>query len=196
MEDHVSTNIKTEFGDLKITYHETKYGDSVSISKGDITQGIPLVRFHSACLFGEVFHSLHCDCHYQISQTLSLINQKGLGVLIYVYQEGRGIGLKNKIKALEYEKKYNLDTVEAFNKLGFTKHDQRDFNIETASIQQLNLSKTIQFISGNPLKILAIENAGFQITKLVNIRNYNLNPLAQKEISTKINKMGYLYNQT
>jgi len=92
-----STIIKTRFGDFQVSFHETESGDCVSFSQGKLTKGKPIVRLHSACLFGEVFHSLHCDCLRQVTQTMALIQKNKCGVIVYSYQEGRGIGLKRKV---------------------------------------------------------------------------------------------------
>ena len=99
-----STIIKTGFGNFKVSYHKFGKKICVSFSYGDLAKNEPIVRFHSACLFGEAFHSLHCDCQHQITKVMSLIQTNGNGVIIYAYQEGRGIGLENKIKSMELER--------------------------------------------------------------------------------------------
>lgn len=116
-----STILKTKFGKFKVCYHRTKYGDCVSFPKGNISKGILLLRIHSACLFGEVFNSLHCECEKQLEKTMRLIKKNRRGVIIYSYQEGLGIGLKKKIEAMEIQRLEKCDTVSAFKKLGFKK---------------------------------------------------------------------------
>ena len=188
-----STIIKTEFGDFKVIYHETKYGSCVSLSQGDLSKNEPIVRLHSACLFGEVFHSLHCDCYHQLEETMALIHKNKQGVIVYSYQEGRGIGLKKKIEAMEIQKLEKCDAVEAFKKLGLKKADLRDYNAEIEALKELNVAKNIKTFSGNPLKIKALKNAGYKIAETLNVDNKNISQLAKEEIDTKIKKMGYSY---
>jgi len=171
-----STIIKTEFGDFKV----------------DLQHNEPIVRLHSACLFGEAFRSLHCDCSHQITETMRLIQENGNGVIIYSYQEGRGIGLKNKIKAMEVERTNKVDTVEAFKKLGF-KTDYRDYKIEIKALKELNLNKKIKTFSGNPKKIEALEKEGYIIERIIPEKPLNLNEIANKERMTKTKKLGYKY---
>lgn len=188
-----STILKTEFGDFKICYHEFGKKVCVSFSQGDLSKNEPIVRLRSACLFGEAFHSLHCDCMHQITKTMGLIQENGIGVIIYSYQEGRGIGLKNKIKAMEIERTENLDTVEAFKKLGFKKADCRDYKIEIEALKELNLNKKIKTFSGNPKKIEALEKEGYIVEKIIPEKPLDLSDMAKKERTIKIKKLGYKY---
>ncbi|MBI5803842.1 hypothetical protein HY450_01210 [Candidatus Pacearchaeota archaeon] len=188
-----STIIKTEFGNFKVCFHETEKGSCVSFSQGDLSKDNPIVRFHSACLFGEIFHSLHCDCHHQLTETMALIHKNKCGVIIYSYQEGRGIGLKKKIEAMEIQRMENCDTVEAFKKLGFGKSDFRDYETEIQALKDLKVAKKIQSFSGNPVKDKVLKKAGFTITEILNIDDKNLSQIAKEEIKTKIEKMGYKY---
>ena len=188
-----TTIIKTEFGDFKIFYHEFGKKTCVSFSYGDLTKNEPIVRFHSACLFGEAFHSLHCDCQHQITNTMRLIQTNGNGVIVYSYQEGRGIGLKNKIKSMELERTEKIDTVEAFSKLGFDKSDYRDYKIEVKVLKELNLAKKIKTFSGNPKKIKHLEKAGYSVEVIILETPLDLSSIAKKERETKIEKLGYRY---
>ncbi len=187
------TILKTRFGDFQVAYHKTKYGSAVSFSKGDISIGTPVVRFNSACLFGEAFHSLHCDCEHQLTETMRLIKENDSGTIIYRYQEGRGIGLEKKIKAMEIERTQNMDTVEAFKKLGLKKSDYRNFKAEVQALKDLKSSKTIETFSGNPKKIKALEDAGYKITKILSGKPSDFSPRAKKERAAKEKKMGYHY---
>lgn len=188
-----TTIIKTEFGDFKVGYHEFKSKICVSFSYGDITKGTPIVRFHSACLFGEAFHSLNCDCKQQLSESMRLINQNGTGVIIYSYQEGRGIGLKKKIQTMEIERIEKCDTIEAFRKLGLEKSDYRTYKEEINSLKELNLSKTIKVISGNPIRVKNLEEEGYDVKERLLGQPANISELAQKERLAKEKKMGYKY---
>ena len=188
-----STIIKTKFGDFKVCFHETKCDACVSFSQSDLTKGEPTVRIHSACLFGEVFHSLHCDCLHQITQTMALIQKNKCGVIVYSYQEGRGIGLKRKIEAMEIQRVENCDTVEAFKKLGVEKSDPRDFKAEVQALKDLGVAKEIQSFSGNPIKDAALKAAGFRVVKNLKIDDKDLSEMAKEEIKIKIKKMGYKY---
>lgn len=188
-----STIIKTEFGDFKVRYHKFGKEFCVSFSKGDLSKNDPIVRLHSACLFGEAFHSLHCDCSHQITKTMELIKENENGVIIYSYQEGRGIGLKNKIKAMEIERIDKIDTVEAFKKLGFENADCRDYEIEIKALKELNLNKKIKTFSGSPKKIKALEKAGYIVERIIPEEPLDLSEIAKKERMTKIKKLGYKY---
>lgn len=188
-----STIIKTEFGNFKVSYHKFGKKICVSFSFGDLSKNEPIVRFHSACLFGEAFHSLHCDCQHQITKVMSLIQTNGNGVIVYSYQEGRGIGLENKIKAMELERTEKIDTVEAFKKLGFNKADCRDYDIEIKALKELNLAKKIKTFSGNPHKIKVLEKVGYIVEKIIPEEPLDLSDLAKKEREVKVKKLGYEY---
>jgi len=187
------TIIKTEFGNFKVSYHKFGKKICVSFSYGDLTKNEPIVRFHSACLFGEAFHSLHCDCQHQISKVMSLIQTNGNGVIVYSYQEGRGIGLENKIKAMELERKEKLDTVEAFKRLGFDKADCRDYDTEIKALKELNLAKKIKTFSGNPKKIEALKKDGYIVDVIIPEEPLDLSDIARKEREIKVKKLGYKY---
>lgn len=188
-----STVLQTKYGPFKVNYHEFDESACVSFSYGDITKNNPIARFHSACLFGESFLSLDCDCNYQVAQTMEAIVKSGAGIIIYSYQEGRGIGLKNKIKAMEIERVENCDTVEAFKKLGFDKPDYRTYEAEVGALKELSVSKSIISFSGNPAKRKAIESAGFNIIEELEIKDDGLSEVAIKEKKVKQEKMGYTY---
>jgi|SRR3989344_3021501 len=188
-----STIIRTAFGNFKVCFHETEKGSCVSFSQGDLSKDNPIVRFHSACLFGEAFHAIDCDCYHQLAESMALIHKNNCGVIIYSYQEGRGIGLKKKIEALEIQRIESCDTVEAFKKLGFEKSDFRDYWAEVQALKDLKVAKKIQSFSGSPIKDKALRKAGFTITKILKIDDKDLSKFAKEEIKTKIEKMGYNY---
>lgn len=185
--------IETEFGSYTVNYHELKGQELVSFVYGDISKGTPVVHIHSSCLFGETFHSLHCDCHYQLTETMRAIQRDGAGAIIYSYQEGRGIGLKNKIKSMELERTTGCDTVDAFKQLGYDQSDLRDFKREVAVLQELGTAKEIYSFSGNPKKRLELEAGGFVILEEYEIPEGIVGAAAQKERQTKKEKLGYSY---
>lgn len=132
---------------------------------GNVTSSVPpLVRIHSQCLTGDVFHSLRCDCRSQLEMALRLIGEEQRGVLIYEMQEGRGIGLMNKLKAYALQDD-GADTVEANEQLGF-EADLRNYELPGAILKHLGISK-VRLLSNNPGKIEALERAGVEVTERV-----------------------------
>src|SRR5271168_1023866 len=131
--------------------------EAVALVMGDIHSRPPLVRIHSQCLTGDVFHSLRCDCRQQLEMALSMIRDEGAGILIYEQQEGRGIGLMAKLQAYELQDT-GLDTVEANERLGF-KADHRDFTLPAEMLKKLGVTR-VRLLSNNPDKVDALERAG------------------------------------
>ena len=129
-------SLSLKYGPFRIAYHSTEYGDCVSLSYGNLQKNIPVVRLHSSCLFGESFHALDCDCAAQLTSTLKMIKRNKSGVIVYRYMEGRGIGLENKIKALELQRTQKINTIEAFSKLGFTP-DLRSYDAEVLALREI-----------------------------------------------------------
>ena len=186
------TIIQTEFGPFAVRYHDVGGTPVVSFTQGDITRGIQVVRMHSACLFGEAFHSLHCDCEHQLSETMRFIERHGSGIILYSYEEGRGIGLEKKIAAMELQRATGCDTVEAFKKLGLPP-DCRDYADEVAVLQELGVPAHIYSFSGNPIKRRALEDAGFHIDAEYEVESKHLSQLALREKRVKSEKMDYSY---
>src|SRR6201993_4081163 len=158
----------SEFGVFRIYGFHARSGDreeeAVVLIMGDLTGPPPLVRIHSQCLTGDVFHSLRCDCRAQLEISLNSIAQEGRGLLIYEHQEGRGIGLLNKLRAYELQDQ-GADTVEANERLGFDS-DLRSYELPGAILQYFGL-KAIRLLSNNPDKVDAVENAGVQVVERV-----------------------------
>jgi 3,4-dihydroxy 2-butanone 4-phosphate synthase / GTP cyclohydrolase II len=157
-----SAALPTEQGEFRVYAYESKIGREthVALVKGDIGDGQNvLVRVHSRCLTGDVFHSARCDCGPQLEAAMDRIATEGRGVLLYLNQEGRGIGLANKIRAYELQDQ-GLDTVEANERLGF-KADQRDYGIGVQILKDLGV-KSMRLLSNNPRKLVGIE--GYQLS--------------------------------
>jgi len=151
--------------------------------------GAPLVRIHSQCLTGDVFHSLRCDCRAQLELALDQIAHEGRGLLIYENQEGRGIGLMNKLRAYELQDQ-GLDTVEANEKLGF-EADLRDYALTAAIIRWFGADK-VRLLSNNPDKIAALEKAGVHVVERAPIVVPPLETTIEY-LRTKKEKLGHLY---
>ncbi len=163
--------------------------EAVALVMGDIHSAPPLVRIHSQCLTGDVFHSMRCDCRQQLELALSLITQAGAGVLIYEQQEGRGIGLMAKLQAYELQDR-GLDTVEANVQLGYD-NDYRAYKLPAEMLRQLGV-REVRLISNNPDKVAALENAGIKVVERVSAE---VEPYEDSEnyMRTKKEKMGHLF---
>ncbi|MDR3749575.1 MAG: GTP cyclohydrolase II [Acidobacteriota bacterium] len=162
---------------------------AVALVMGDIHSTPPLVRIHSQCLTGDVFHSMRCDCRQQLELALSMIAEAGAGILIYEQQEGRGIGLMAKVQAYELQDK-GLDTVEANVELGYD-NDYRHYRLPAEILRQLSV-KEVRLISNNPEKVAAVENAGIKVVERVSaeVEAYEH---SENYLRTKKEKMGHLF---
>ena len=157
--------LPTEHGDFRVTAFESGLDKEthVALVKGDIGDGENvLVRVHSRCLTGDVFHSSRCDCGAQLDAAMTKIEQAGRGILLYLNQEGRGIGLANKIRAYELQEQ-GLDTVEANERLGF-KADQRDYGIGVQILKDLGV-RSMRLLSNNPRKLVGLEGYGLSVAE-------------------------------
>jgi GTP cyclohydrolase II len=164
--------------------------EAVALVMGDIHSTPPLVRVHSQCLTGDVFHSLRCDCRQQLEMALSMIRDEGAGILIYEQQEGRGIGLMAKLQAYELQDS-GLDTVEANERLGF-KADQRDFALPGQMLKALGV-KQVRLLSNNPEKVEALQRAGVEVVERVPCE-VEPSPHAEEYLKTKKEKLGHLFS--
>ncbi len=163
--------------------------EAVAVVMGDIHSAPPLVRVHSQCLTGDVFHSLRCDCGQQLEMALSMIRDEGAGVLIYEQKEGRGIGLMAKLQAYELQDA-GLDTVEANERLGF-EADLRDFTLPGEILKALGVTR-VRLLSNNPDKVEALERAGVRVIERVPCE-VEANPHAEEYLKTKKEKLGHLF---
>src|SRR5581483_2924503 len=183
----------TEYGNFRIFGFEMNDGsrkeDAVVLTMGNLKEGPPpLVRIHSQCLTGDVFHSLRCDCRAQLEMALEQIAQEGRGVLIYELQEGRGIGLMNKLRAYELQDQ-GMDTVEANVSLGF-KSDLRSYALPGAILKYFEFPG-VRLMSNNPEKVQAVEQSGIKVVERVPCMADMLDT-REAYLRTKKEKMGHL----
>jgi GTP cyclohydrolase II len=157
---------------------------------GDLHRSQPIIRIHSQCTTGDVFHSLRCDCHDQLHLALDLIATHGSGAIVYEHQEGRGIGLIEKLRAYELQDQ-GLDTIEANLELGHAV-DLRDYALPVEVLRFLGL-RSIQLLTNNPEKIAAVRAGGIQIVKRLSA-DVPANPHSARYLSTKRVKLGHLSN--
>ena len=163
--------------------------DHLAITIGNIGSGHPILsRVHSQCITGESFFSLRCDCRNQLSQSLREIAEKGAGVIFYLQQEGRGIGLSNKIKAYKLQDE-GMDTVEANHQLGFLE-DERNYEIVATMAKHLDI-KSVDLLTNNPGKIKALETMGLIVNKRIPLLSSS-NEYNEKYLTTKAKKLGHL----
>jgi GTP cyclohydrolase II len=193
LEKVAEADFPTQFGNFRIYGFEGHAGgppeEAVVLKMGDLeAESPPLVRIHSECLTGDVFHSLRCDCRAQLEIALKSIAQEGRGLLIYEHQEGRGIGLLNKLRAYELQD-HGADTVEANERLGFDS-DLRSYELPGAILRYFHLA-AVRLLSNNPEKVAAVENAGVRVTERVPCLA-DVVDTRKAYLRTKREKMGHL----
>jgi len=188
--DFISAKLPTRYGEFLISVLKDENTDKehVALSMGDLSSDVaPLLRLHSECLTGDALHSLRCDCGFQLEAALSMIAAEQRGVLLYLRQEGRGIGLVNKLRAYVLQDQ-GLDTVEANEQLGFGA-DQRNYGEAIALLIKLGVSK-VRLMTNNPRKVKALEDAGITVTERIPMK-FGANPHNHRYLSVKSNKLGH-----
>jgi GTP cyclohydrolase II len=189
----VSTHLPTVFGafDLigfeRATMVKPERETALVMVLGDLQGGVPLLRIHSQCLTGEVLGSLRCDCRGQLEIAMSTIAEQGSGLVIYLHQEGRGIGLMAKLKAYALQDQ-GLDTIQANEALGFDA-DCRDFSLAAAVLHELKI-RQVRLMTNNPQKVEALTKRGIEIIELIACEA-PANPYALSYLRTKKEKMGH-----
>ena len=190
----ITARLPTRYGDFRISVlpaAETGNDkEHVVLAMGDLSAPgpAPLLRLHSECLTGDALHSLRCDCGFQLEAALSMIAAEGRGVILYLRQEGRGIGLVNKLRAYALQDQ-GQDTVEANVSLGFGP-DQRDYTDAIALLNALALTR-VRLMTNNPRKVKALEEAGITVTERVPMK-FGSNPHNFRYLEAKSNKLGHL----
>lgn len=164
----------------------------LALTLGNIHRAPPLVRIHSQCMTGEVFHSMRCDCYEQLHLALRAIAEQGSGVLVYEHQEGRGIGLIEKLRAYQLQDQ-GLDTIDANLRLGHAV-DLRSYRHSVEVLRFLNIC-SLQLMTNNPEKIHAVRSAGIEITRRVSA-DVPANPHSARYLATKRNRLGHLFSST
>src|SRR5271154_3182173 len=186
-----STNLPTEYGEFRLHAFENQIDKQthVALVRGDVGDGRDiLARVHSQCLTGDVLRSARCDCGAQLDKAMRRIATEGRGVLLYLNQEGRGIGLANKIRAYHLQDE-GLDTVEANERLGF-KPDQRDYGIGVQILREIGV-RSMRLLSNNPRKLVAIEGYGLSVTEWLPLE-IPVSPSNLRYLTAKRNKLGHV----
>jgi GTP cyclohydrolase II len=189
----VSTRHPTVFGVFDLTGFErvnkikAERETALVMRLGDLRDEVPLLRIHSECLTGEVLGSLRCDCRGQLEFAMSTIAEHGSGLVIYLHQEGRGIGLMAKLQAYALQDR-GLDTIEANEALGF-EADCRDFSMAVAVLHQLNI-RQVRLMSNNPQKVEALTKGGVEVNQLIACEG-PVSPYALAYLRTKKKRMGH-----
>jgi GTP cyclohydrolase II len=186
----------TRFGHFRILGFEGSERDpetcrpeaAIALVMGDVHSQAPLVRIHSQCLTGDVFHSLRCDCRQQLELALQMIAESGSGILLYEQKEGRGIGLIAKLQAYQLQDQ-GLDTVEANERLGF-RADHREFELPAAVLKAMDITQ-VRLISNNPQKVAALEAAGIRVIERVPCEPA-IEERSAAYLRTKKEKLGHL----
>ena len=194
-----TADIPTEHGEFKLYAYESTDTDGenvetdkthIALTKGDIAEASPvLVRVHSQCLTGDVFGSLRCDCGEQLEIALQTIEKEGRGVLVYMRQEGRGMGLKGKLRAYQVQDSDGLDTVEANEHLGYPA-DLRDYGIGAQILADLGVRK-MRLMTNNPQKVKGLDGYNLEIVERVPLQT-KPNPFNRAYLETKRSKLGHL----
>jgi len=190
-----SSRLPTLWGDFVMHGFEDDKGskEHVVLTMGDVADGAPvLTRIHSECLTGDALFSMRCDCGNQLQAALQAIAEEGRGALFYLRQEGRGIGLLNKIKAYKLQDA-GADTVEANEQLGFGA-DMRDYSMLQPMAEHLGV-KAVRLMTNNPRKVAALEEQGVEVVERIALHT-DSNPHNEKYLQTKAGKLGHMFEDS
>ena len=188
-----TTKLPTDYGDFMLHLYQDKFENKqhIALTHGKVQNNEPtLVRVHSECVTGDIFSSKRCDCGAQLDYAMKKIVEVGCGIIIYLKQEGRGIGLKHKIKAYKLQDE-GLDTVEANEKLGFPP-DMRDYGTGAQILKDLGVTK-LNVMTNNPKKLVGLEGHGLEISERIKIKMPS-EPENEKYLSTKAKKLGHIFD--
>lgn len=187
LEKVAEADFPTQFGPFRIYGFRAAGEEAVALRMGDLDAPGALVRIHSQCLTGDVFHSLRCDCRAQLEIALTTIAREGRGLLVYENKEGRGIGILNKLRAYELQDA-GADTVEANERLGF-EADLRDYDLPCEILRYFGL-RSVRLLSNNPEKVRAVEQAGIRVSERIPCQAAALDS-TQTYLRTKKKKLGH-----
>ena len=193
IEEVVRVEMPTKFGDFQLVAFKEKNSSNehLALIKGQWAKDEPvLTRVHSSCFTGDILGSMRCDCGDQLHAAMNMVNREGKGIILYMNQEGRGIGLLNKLKAYKLQEE-GMDTVEANLHLGFSM-DQRDYGLGAQILRHLGVSK-LRLMTNNPKKRVGLIGYGLEIVENIPIRIAS-NPHNEKYLETKKNRLGHELN--
>lgn len=162
-DDQAFATVPTPAGILKVRVVEVN-GQTLLVATSEDVPAVPIVRFHSSCVFGEAFHAVDCDCGAQVTAALNLICREG-GILVYAWEEGRGAGIADKLRAIALQQTTGISTADAFRRLG-REPDPRTFQAHIAALRRVLTSTSIKVASANPQKIAALEDAGYAVERV------------------------------
>lgn len=187
--DALATNkLETTFGEFEVTLYGKSAEEKCLLLVRRPWGECPFVRLHSACLFGESFHARDCDCALQLDASVEYASKQG-GLVVYLFQEGRGLGLLGKMRAIAQQQQRNVDTAAAFQSLG-QELDPRDYGIVGEAFRYLRVPKRIRLATNNPLKVRALEAMGYEIQERV-ILDFPRSPEVEAYINMKAKVLGH-----
>jgi GTP cyclohydrolase II len=187
IENYPSVAVPTPSATLRAKVVDVN-GQVLLVATSSTIPAVPVVRFHSSCLFGEAFHAVDCDCGAQLVAAISMIGQEG-GILIYAWEEGRGVGIVDKLRAIALQQSKGLSTAEAFAALGYI-GDPRTFEAHIAALKTVYDGNRIKFASDNPRKIDALRSAGYIVERVK--LNVAMTPERKRYLLDKQHHLGHL----